>query len=113
VTGTKAKGRPEVREPAARLAAARDLLERCRRALAQGELPDLDRLAALLEGLGGELGRLSRADDGLRGPLLALLDEAGRLTETLRTEQARLADQLRAAGAYRRAGVAYRRAGKL
>jgi hypothetical protein len=96
-----------------RLAAARDLLERARRALAAGELPALDRLAALLEALPSELGRLSRADDHLRGRLLALLDEANSLTETLRTEQARLAARLRTAGAYRRVGAAYRRASKL
>jgi hypothetical protein len=97
----------------ARLAAARDLLERARRALAEGELPALDRLAAVLESLPGELGRLPRADDHLRRRLLALLDETGRLTETLRTEQAGLAARLRAAGAYRRVGAAYRRASRL
>ncbi len=97
----------------ARLAAARDLLARARRALAAGEPAALDRLAPLLEGLPGAIGRLPRADDRLRGHLLALLDEAGTLSEALRREQARLALQLRAAGAYRRVGAAYRRASKL
>jgi hypothetical protein len=97
----------------ARLAAVHDQLERARRLLAEGELSALDRLALLLEGVPGELGRFPRTDERLRGRLLALLDEAGSLTETLRTEQARLAVQLRAAGAYRRVGAAYRRASKL
>jgi len=114
MTEAKAGGSPEVDQRAeARLAAARELLERARRALAAGELPELDRLAALLEGLPGELRRLPGGDARLRGSLLALFDEAGRLTETLREEQARLAVQLHAAGAYRRAGAAYRRASKL
>jgi hypothetical protein len=111
--GAKRPPGPGARELAARLAAASKLLERARRTLAEGELPQLDRLGPLLEGLEGELGRGSGADPRLHGTLLALLDEAGNLTEALRAERARLAVQLRAAGAYRRAGVAYRRAGKL
>jgi hypothetical protein len=97
----------------ARLAAAGELLARARRALAAGELPELERLFAVLEGLPGELGRIPKGDDHLRGRLLALLDDAGGLTETLRQEHARLAAQLRVAGVYRRAGAAYWRASKL
>jgi hypothetical protein len=97
----------------ARVAAAHDLLARVRRALAGGELLELERLAPLLEALASQVGRLPRTDQRLRAHLLALLDEAGRLAETLRQEQARLAVQLRAAGAHRRAGTAYRRASRL
>jgi hypothetical protein len=45
--------------------------------------------------------------------MLALLDEAGQLTVELRLQHGRLAGQLHDAGVHRRAGVAYRRAGKL
>jgi hypothetical protein len=95
-------------------AAALDLLGRARRALAQGELPELGRLTALLESLRGQLDELpSAADRRLRQSLLALLDEAGVLAQSLREEQARLARQLRDGGVHRRAGAAYRRAGSL
>jgi hypothetical protein len=94
--------------------AALELLGRARRALGRGELAELGRLIALLESLRGVLGRVSPiADRRLRASLLALLDEAGLLTETLRAEQACLARQLRAGGVHRRAGAAYRRAGDL
>jgi hypothetical protein len=96
------------------MTAALDLLGRARRALGRDELAELGRLAALLERLRGELASLSSdADRRLRASLLALLDETGRLTETLREEQACLARQLRAGGVHRRAGAAYRRAGHL
>ena len=58
-------------------------------------------------------GRLPEIDRRRRSRLLALLDDVGSLTETLREEQARLAVQLRAAGDHRRAGTAYRRASRL
>jgi len=96
------------------MAAALDLLARARRALARGEPPDLGRLMALLGSLRGALERPPAVDDRrLRRALLALLDEAGIVAEHLREEQARVACQLRAAGAHRRAGAAYRRAGRL
>ncbi len=97
----------------ARLAATQDLLERVRRAVAARQPAELDRLAPLLQGLADQLGGLPEIDPRLRSRLLALLDDVGSLTETLREEQARLAVQLRAAGAYRRAGTAYRRASRL
>ena len=96
-----------------RLAAIHDLLERARRAVAAGEPPELDRLAPLLQGLADKLGRLPEADQRLRVRLLALLDDVVRLTGMLRNEQARLAGQLRAAGVFRHAGTAYRRASRL
>jgi hypothetical protein len=96
------------------MVAALDLLARARKALATGELPELGRLMALLKGLRGGLEGLPAADDRrLRQNLLALLDEAGILAEKLREEQARLATELRKAGVHRRAGAAYRRAGRL
>ena len=49
-----------------------------------------------------------------RRELLALLDEARRPDrDLLRIEQSRLAAQLRESGSHRRAGAAYRRAGRL
>jgi hypothetical protein len=100
-------------DPEAGLEAAIELLERARRAVAQGELPELERLAPLLDGLTRRLGAWSGGNDRRRRRVLALLDEAGALPETLRAEQAQLAVQLRAAGVHRRAGAAYRRASKL
>lgn len=97
----------------ARLAAALDLLQRARRALARADLAALERLAPMLQGLPGELGRWSGTDRRGPGRILALLDEAGALSEALHAERARLEVQLRAAGAYRRAGAAYRRASRL
>ncbi|HSA80676.1 MAG TPA: hypothetical protein VLE23_07615 [Geminicoccaceae bacterium] len=96
------------------LAAALDLLGRARRALARGELPDLGRLMALLESLRAALERPSGAGDRrLRRALLAVLDEAGIVAEQLREEEARVACELREAGAHQQAGAAYRRAGRL
>ena len=93
---------------------ALDLLARARRTLAQGELVELGRLMTMLEGLRSQLGRLSRADDRrLRRGLLALLDEAGALSEKLARERAHVASQLHEAGDHRRAGAAYRRASRL
>jgi hypothetical protein len=97
----------------ARLAQAQDLLGRVRRAVADGGLAEVDRLAPLLRGLAQQLGRLPQADRRLRARLLALLDEIGSLIQMLRAEQARLAVRLRAVGAHRRAGTAYRRASRL
>jgi hypothetical protein len=91
------------------VAAAQDLLGRVRRALAGGEHSDLDRLAPLLQALADQLGRLPQTERRLRTGLLALLEETGNLAEMLRKEQASLAVQLRAVGAYRHAGTAYRR----
>ena len=108
---TARTGAPD--DPEAGLEAAIELLERARHAVAQGELPALGRLAALLEGLPRRLDAWSGTDDRRRRRVLALLDEAGALTEALRAEQAQVAIQLRTAGVYRRAGAAYRRAGKL
>jgi hypothetical protein len=100
-------------DPEAGLVAAIELLERARRAVARGEPPDLERLARLLEGLPARFGPCSGADHRRRRRVMALLDEAGTLTEALRAEQAQLAIQLRAAGVHRRARAAYRRASKL
>jgi hypothetical protein len=115
MTGGKAAGAPEASLTAleACVAAAQDLLGRVRRALAGGELADLDRLAPLLRALADQLGRLPQTDQHLRTRLLALLEETGNLAEMLRKEQARLAVQLRAVGAYRHAGTAYRRTSRL
>ena len=105
------------RDPApleAEMAALLDLLGRTRRALARGDEAEIGRLLPLLAGLGSAPGAApERASPGARHALLALLDEAGQLVGQIRQEQARLAAQLRVAGVRRRAGVAYRRAGRL
>ena len=108
IAGTSAPDDPE-----AALEAAIELLERARRAVARDELPELERLAPLLEGLAGRLAAWSGTDQRRRRRVLALLDEAGALSEALRAGQAQVALQLRAAGVHRRAGAAYRRASKL
>jgi hypothetical protein len=95
------------------VAAALDLLRRARGALAQRELPELGQLTALLESLRDSLGRISADDPRRRRALLAVLDEAGVVAEKLREKQALLACRLREAGVHRRAGAAYRRAGRL
>jgi hypothetical protein len=95
-------------------AAGLDLLGRIRRALAAEDLSELDRLLPLLAGLDLAPDPRSAGDPaGSRKALLALLDEAGQLTVELRLQHGRLAGQLHDAGVHRRAGVAYRRAGKL
>jgi hypothetical protein len=115
MTDGKATGAPETSPAAleACVAAAQDLLGRVRRALAGSEHADLDRLAPLLQALADQLGRLPQADQPLRIRLLALPEETGNLAEMLRKEQASLAVQLRAVGAYRHAGTAYRRTSRL
>jgi hypothetical protein len=95
------------------VAAALDLLGRARRALARGELPELDQPMALLESLRAALGRTASHDRRRQRALLALLDEAGVVAEKLREEHARVAGRLREAGVHRRAGSAYRRASRL
>lgn len=95
------------------MALALDLLGRARRALAQGELPELGRLVGLLDGLRHGLDGAAPVDGRLVRQILALLDEAGTLASALREEQARVAARLREEGCHRRAGVAYRRAGRL
>jgi hypothetical protein len=106
---------PEPAPPPAEMADLRDLLGRLRRALAQDDMVELGRLMPLLAGLAAAPGLVqgSGGPAGLRNAVLGLLDEAGQLTGELRDEHGRLAAQLREAGAHRRAGVAYRRAGRL
>ena len=100
--------------PGAQTAALLDLLGRARRALAHDDAAEVERLLPLLAALDGAPGAAPwRAPQGGRRALLGLFDEAGQIAGQLRQERARLAAQLRAAGVHRRAGVAYRRAGKL
>ena len=63
-------------DPEVGLEAAIELLERARRAVARDELPELGRLAPLLEGLVGRLAAWSGTDQRRRRRVLALLDEA-------------------------------------
>jgi hypothetical protein len=104
---------PDEAPPEARLAALLDLVGRARRALARDDEAELGRLLPLL----AEPGASGPMPDGqptqARRALLALLDEAGQLAAQIHERQLLLAGQLRAAGVHRRAGVAYRRAGRL
>jgi hypothetical protein len=100
--------------PADATRAALDLLARTRRALAGDDLPELECLLPQIEALRVLLTEAPPADRAQRrGELLALLDEAGRLAAQLGAEHDRLAAQLRESGSRRRAGAAYRRAGRL
>lgn len=96
------------------LAGALAVLAGARRALATDQLPQLERLIAMLEPLHAALAALPPSAPG-HPPreLLAVLDEASTLTEGLSAAHAQLKARLREAGTQRRAGAAYRRAGKL
>lgn len=96
------------------LAAALGLVARTRSSIEQGALPDLDPVMAALERIDDILGQLpAAAGRRLRPSLMALLDEIGTLTSQLARERARLAAELRDAGAHRHAESAYRRARRL
>ena len=100
-------------DPEQGMAAALELLGRARRVLARGELAELGRLMARLDGLRDSLEGIAPPGERPSRQALALLDEAGALAAKLREERARMAAQLREEGCHRRAGVAYRRAGRL
>jgi hypothetical protein len=106
---------PEPAPPRAEWGDVGYLLGRVGRALALDDWGERGGLWPLLAGLPAARGWvLARGGPaGLRNAVLGLLDEAGQLTGELRDEHGRLAAQLREAGAHRRAGVAYRRAGRL
>ena len=110
---SRAAARPPA-GPADERAAALELLARIRRALAEPDLTELVRLLPPLEALRGRLEVAPQSDpEQRRRERLALLDEARRLADLLRIERRRLAAQLRESGSHRRAGAAYRRAGRL
>jgi hypothetical protein len=90
------------------------LVSAARRQLARDELDGLGRLGPVLDQLCAELDASPAPFDGrLRADLLALLDEAQRLTSDLAAARARLGAELRAAAPRRRAGSAYLKASKL
>jgi hypothetical protein len=90
------------------------LVSRIRRQLARGELDELGRLGPILDQLCAALDASPEPfDQRLRSDLLALLDEAQRLTAELAAARTRLGAELRAAAPRRRAGSAYLKASKL
>jgi hypothetical protein len=90
------------------------LVSRSRRQLARGELDGLGRLGPVLDQLCASLdASLEPFDQRLRSDLLALLDEAQRLTAELVAARTRLGAELHAAAPRRRAGSAYLKASKL
>ena len=108
---------PHSPDPAAlarELTAALGTLAGARRALADDHLPQLSRLIGTLERLEAALAGLPPPDrPGLRRQLLAALDEAALLAQSLGAEHARTRAALRGVGATRRAERAYRRAKRL
>jgi hypothetical protein len=90
------------------------LVSWARRQLAGDELDGLGRLGPVLDQLCEALDASPEPfDERLRSDLLALLDEAQRLTADLAAARARLGAELRAAAPRRRAGSAYLKASKL
>jgi len=90
------------------------LVSRARRQLALGELDGLGRLGPVLDQLCAALDAFPEPfDKWLRSDLLALLDEAQRLTAELAAARTRLGAELSAAAPRRRAGSAYLKASKL
>jgi uncharacterized membrane-anchored protein len=108
---------PRNPDPAAldrELSAALGVLAGARRALANDHLPDLQQLIDALERIEATLASLSTPERaGLRRQLLAVLDEAAGLAQSLSAEHARTQAALRRAGAKRRADSAYRQASRL
>jgi hypothetical protein len=108
------RGTPEPSALARELSAALGVLASARRALADQQLPQLHNLIGTLERFQATLDELSAAEvPGLQRRLLALLDEAAHLGQSLRAEHARTQAGLRGIGDKCRADRAYRRAGRL
>lgn len=108
---------PRTPDPAAlsrELTAALGVLAGARRSLVDHHLPELQQLIGALERIQGTLSSLSAAErEGVQRQVLAVLDEASSLAESLNAEQARMQTALHQVGTKRRADRAYRRAGRL
>lgn len=108
---------PHSPDPAAlarELSAALGVLASARRALADDHLPQIQHLIDALARIHATLGGLSTAERaGLQRQLLAVLDEAARLVQSLSAEHARTQAALRRVGAKRRADRAYRQTSRL
>jgi hypothetical protein len=90
------------------------LVSRARRQLVLGELDGLGRLGPVLDQLCAALDASPEPfDERLRSDLLALLDEAQRLTAELASARTQLGAELREAAPRQRAGSAYLKASKL
>jgi hypothetical protein len=109
--------RPPHPEPAAltrELTTALAILAGARRALVDHHLPELRHLIGALERIQATLGGIPAPERvGVRRQLLAVLDEAARLAESLGAEHARVQATLQRVGAKRQADRAYRRASRL
>jgi hypothetical protein len=105
---------PEHAALARELSAALGVLAGARRCLADDQLPRLQHLIGTLERMQSMLDSASAPGRaGLQRQLLALLDEAAGLAQSLGAEHARTQAALRRVGAERRADRAYRQAGRL
>jgi hypothetical protein len=105
---------PDPAALAQELSAALGVLASARRALADDHLPRLQHLIGALERFQATLDGLSAPDRaGLQRQLLAVLDEASGLAQSLGAEQARARAARGRAGVERRADRAYRRASRL
>ncbi len=105
---------PDAAALARELSAALGVLAGARRTLADDHLPQLQHLIDALERIEATLAGLSGPDRaGLHRQLLALLDEAAGLAQSLSAEHTRTQTALRRVGAKRGADRAYRRAGRL
>lgn len=101
---------PDPEAVARELSAVLGVIARARRTLADDHLPQLQHLIDALERIHATLGGLSGPERaGLQRQLLAALDEAGGLVQSLEAEHARTQAALRRIGAKRRADRAYRR----
>jgi hypothetical protein len=108
------KPSPDPAVLARELSAALGVLAGARQALADHHLPRLQHLIGALERFQATLDRLAAEDRaGVRRQLLAVLDEAAGLAQSLGAEQARARAALRRVGVERRADRAYRRASRL
>ena len=105
---------PDPTAVARELSAALGVLASARGALADDHLPQLQHLIDALERIHATLGGLSAPERaGLQRQLLAVLDEAAGLVESLSAEHARTQAALRRVGAKRRADRAYRQTSRL
>jgi hypothetical protein len=105
---------PDAEALARELTAALGVLAGARRALADDQLPQLQHLIGTLERLEAALAGLSAPERaGLQRQLLAALDEAAGLAQSLGAAHARTQAALRRVGAKRRADRAYRQANRL
>jgi hypothetical protein len=93
-----------------RLHEASTLLAMGRKSLDDNNVPDLTRLAPMIDELTRDVARLPAGSGRpLRPAMLALLDEVTALSERIISERGRLAGKVKEVEAHRQADAAYRR----